>query len=281
MTVRLTMRTRLMPVALCVCMVAVFITPPNQAWAAGACAANGKPLADGTFKLTSPFGPRGNSMHQGIDLAASEGTDIFAAMDGTVAAAGPASGFGQWIVVDSQTRTGKVSTVYGHMYPDGVLVRQGESVKEGQHIADIGNNGRSTGPHLHFELWEGGRLSQGQAVDPAFVLDQPEAARRSVHGPTDFRGGGLPDRSAQAWPGSAGVCPVAAQGGRTVSGHYPAAAGRTIGGGERFPARRDCPRVVDRRHRGRPSSCPARGQHGAKTLTAAARRRTSTASRMR
>ena len=185
-----------MPVALCVCMVAVFITPPNQAWAAGACAASGMPVADGTFKLTSGFGPRGNSFHQGIDLAASEGTDIFAAMDGTVAAAGPASGFGQWIVVDSQTPTGKVSTVYGHMYPDGVLVRQGESVKEGQHIANIGNNGQSTGPHLHFEWWKGGRLSQGQAVDPSFVLDKPKppadpSVARQISAAADCQTGAL------------------------------------------------------------------------------------------
>ncbi|MFN3004665.1 peptidoglycan DD-metalloendopeptidase family protein [Mycolicibacterium wolinskyi] len=173
MTVRLTMRTRIMPVALCVCLVTVFVTPPNSAWAAGVCASNGKPLADGTFTLTSPFGPRGSSMHQGVDLAASEGTDIFAAMDGTVAAAGPASGFGEWIVVDSQTRTGKVSTVYGHMYADGVLVQPGAAVKEGQHIGEVGNNGQSSGPHLHFEYWEGGRLTQGQAVDPSFVLDGP------------------------------------------------------------------------------------------------------------
>src|SRR6185369_8357664 len=83
------------------------------------------------------------------------------------------SGFGQWIVVDSQTRTGLVSTVYGHMYPNGVLVRQGATVTAGQHIADVGSNGQSTGPHLHFEYWEGGRLNHGQAVDPAFILNDP------------------------------------------------------------------------------------------------------------
>jgi murein DD-endopeptidase MepM/ murein hydrolase activator NlpD len=171
MAVRLTMPRRLVLVALCVCVVALFITPPNQAWAVGACARSGKPLADGTYKKTSGFGPRGNSIHRGVDLAGSEGTDIFAAMDGTVVQAGPASGFGQWIVIDSQTRTGLVSTVYGHMYPDGVLVRQGTSVRAGDHIAEIGNNGQSTGPHLHFEYWEGGRLSQGQAVDPSFMLE--------------------------------------------------------------------------------------------------------------
>jgi cell wall-associated NlpC family hydrolase len=171
MTVRLTLYTRLMLIALCVCLTALLITPPNPAWAFGACARNVKPLADGTYTKSSPFGLRGNSFHSGIDLAGSVGTDIFAAMDGTVAAAGPASGFGQWIVIDSQTRTGTVSTVYGHMYPDGVLVRQGASVTAGQHIAEIGSNGQSTGPHLHFEYWEGGRMNHGQAVDPAFMID--------------------------------------------------------------------------------------------------------------
>ena len=115
MTGRLTPLLRLVAIAMCVSVAAVFITPVNHAWAAGACARNGKPLAEGTYMKTSGFGPRGNSMHRGVDLAGSEGTDIFAALDGTVAAAGPASGFGQWIVVDSQTPGGLVSTVYGHM----------------------------------------------------------------------------------------------------------------------------------------------------------------------
>ena len=282
MTVRLTRRTRLMPVA----TLRVYgrgVHHPAEPGLGGRrlCSATASRSPTGPSRLTSGFGPRGNSMHQGVDLAASEGTDIFAAMDGTVAAAGPASGFGQWIVVDSQTPTGKVSTVYGHMYPDGVLVRQGD-IRQGR-----------TTYRRYRQQWPihrpapafrvvGGRPSKpGPGGRPVVRVEQAEAARGSVCGPTDFRGGGLPDRSAQAWSGSAGVCPVASQGGRTVSGHYRAAAGRTIGGGERFPARCDRPRVVDRRTGARPSSCPARGQHGAKMLTAAARRRTSTASRMR
>lgn len=170
MTALVTISRRAFLIALCVSVAAMLITPAPPAWAAGVCARNGKPLADGTYTTTSGFGPRGNSIHQGVDLAGSDGTDIFAAMDGTVAAAGPASGFGQWIVIDSQTRTGLVSTVYGHMYPDGVLVRQGAPVRAGDHIAEMGNNGQSTGTHLHFEYWEGGRLSRGQAVDPSFIL---------------------------------------------------------------------------------------------------------------
>ncbi|MFN3004675.1 peptidoglycan DD-metalloendopeptidase family protein [Mycolicibacterium wolinskyi] len=181
MTALVTISRRAFLIALCVSVAAMLITPAPPAWAAGVCARNGKPLADGTYTTTSGFGPRGNSIHQGVDLAGSDGTDIFAAMDGTVAAAGPASGFGQWIVIDSQTRTGLVSTVYGHMYPDGVLVRQGAPVRAGDHIAEMGNNGQSTGTHLHFEYWEGGRLSHGQAVDPAFILSgQAVSANQST-----------------------------------------------------------------------------------------------------
>jgi hypothetical protein len=167
---RLSTPRRICVVALCACAAAFLITPTPTAWAAGACAANGKPLADGTFTKSSPFGPRGSEFHRGMDLAGKIGTSIFASMDGKVVQAGPASGFGNWIVIDSQTGTGVVSTVYGHMFDDGVLVKPGATVKEGDHIANIGNNGQSSGPHLHFEYWKGGRLSGGQAVDPSFVL---------------------------------------------------------------------------------------------------------------
>jgi cell wall-associated NlpC family hydrolase len=173
MKLRSAVLRRLSIVAVCACAVASLITPAPTAWAGDGCAANGSPLAPGTFSRSSPFGQRGSEFHRGMDLAGSVGTSIFASMDGTVVQAGPASGFGQWIVVDSQTRTGLVSTVYGHMYPDGVLVRPGAAVKEGQHIANIGNDGASTGAHLHFEYWKGGRLSNGQAVDPSFVLNGP------------------------------------------------------------------------------------------------------------
>lgn len=170
MKFRLSAPRRIGVIAACACAVALLITPTPVANAAGACVGNGSPLKDGTYTQSSPFGPRGSSFHRGIDLAGPEGTPIFAAMDGNVAQAGSASGFGEWIVLDSQTRTGLVSTVYGHMYPKDLLVRTGEAVKKGQHIANIGNNGQSSGPHLHFEYWEGGRLQNGQAVDPAFFL---------------------------------------------------------------------------------------------------------------
>jgi biotin carboxyl carrier protein len=99
-------------------------------------------------RLTSGFGPRGGSMHNGIDIANSIGTPIVSAADGVVVEAGPASGFGLWVRVRHNDGT---ITVYGHV--DRYIVRQGQAVRAGEQIATIGNRGQSTGPHLHFEVW--------------------------------------------------------------------------------------------------------------------------------
>ncbi|NMN99307.1 peptidoglycan DD-metalloendopeptidase family protein [Antrihabitans stalactiti] len=121
------------------------------------------PIAADQYTLTQHF--RGDA-HRGVDLAATDGTQIYAAADGNVVDAGPASGFGQWIVVDSLDMAGtKFSTVYGHMWEHGLHVKTGDTVRAGQHIADVGNNADSSGPHLHFEVWQGGRTN-GQAIDP-------------------------------------------------------------------------------------------------------------------
>ncbi|WP_158608050.1 M23 family metallopeptidase [Nocardia panacis] len=124
------------------------------------------PLPDNAYTMSSPFGPREGGFHNGVDFAAPEGTAIRAAIEGTVAAAGPASGFGNWIVIDSQRPDGLVSTVYGHMYDSGVGVHTGEHVSVGQTIGAVGSAGESTGAHLHFEVWPGGRLQGGKAIDP-------------------------------------------------------------------------------------------------------------------
>jgi murein DD-endopeptidase MepM/ murein hydrolase activator NlpD len=136
-----------------------------------------QPMAPGSYTISSGYGMRGNEMHKGVDYAATKGTPIYAAYDGTVVAAGAASGFGQWIILDHQLpsesaidKLNKVSTVYGHMYPDGVLVHTGAIVTRGQHIANVGANGAATGPHLHFEVWPGGRLTGGHAVNPTLYL---------------------------------------------------------------------------------------------------------------
>ena len=108
----------------------------------------------GTF--TSGFGPRGGTIHEGLDLANSIGTPIFSAMSGTVIDAGPASGFGQWVRVQ---HGGGLITVYGHIAT--FAVSTGQTVGAGDQIATMGNEGQSTGPHLHFEVHQ-----DGVPIDP-------------------------------------------------------------------------------------------------------------------
>jgi murein DD-endopeptidase MepM/ murein hydrolase activator NlpD len=110
-------------------------------------------------RLTSQFGPRWGTTHSGIDLAAPMLTPEYAAADGVVLEAGPASGFG--LAVYIQHENGDV-TVYGHM--DSILVEAGQVVRAGDPIALLGNRGQSTGPHLHFEVYAGGL--GGQKIDP-------------------------------------------------------------------------------------------------------------------
>ena len=97
-------------------------------------------------QITSGFGYRWGRLHAGIDIAAPIGTPVYAASNGTVIAAGPANGFGQWVKI---RHPGNVTTVYGHLSREAVTV--GQAVQPGQLIADSGNEGHSTGPHLHFE----------------------------------------------------------------------------------------------------------------------------------
>lgn len=140
------------------------------------------PMAEGTFVPSSPYGPRGAEFHRGQDFAAEAGTPIYSATDGTVVAAGPADGFGNWIVIDTIDSDGRtVSTVYGHMSATGVLVHTGDTVRAGQHIADVGSEGESSGPHLHLEVVLGGRLSGGEHTDPMRWL----TARGAVGTATD------------------------------------------------------------------------------------------------
>ncbi|GAB3939038.1 M23 family metallopeptidase [Corynebacterium tapiri] len=115
-------------------------------------------------EFTSGFGPRWGTVHEGIDIANDVGTPIKAAMDGTVVNSGPASGFGQWVVLKHDNGE---KTVYGHISES--YVSPGQRVEAGETIAAMGNEGHSTGPHLHFEI----RPDGNTAVDPvAWFADQ-------------------------------------------------------------------------------------------------------------
>jgi murein DD-endopeptidase MepM/ murein hydrolase activator NlpD len=116
-----------------------------------------------TGVFTSGYGGRWGEMHYGIDLAGPIGTPIFAAADGRVIEAGPASGFGLWVKIEHADGT---VTVYGHM--NSFSVHAGQRVTAGEQIAEVGNRGFSTGPHLHFEVWNPG----GMKINPLPWLNE-------------------------------------------------------------------------------------------------------------
>lgn len=101
--------------------------------------------------------------HRGIDLRAPVGTPGYAVMDSTVRFAGVAQGFGYWVVLTAQVDGMTVDFVYGHM--DSLMVKVDDGVRAGEQVINTGSNGITTGPHLHFEVWVGGRL-KGHPVDP-------------------------------------------------------------------------------------------------------------------
>ncbi len=104
-------------------------------------------------RISSSFGERldpfngEGAFHAGLDIAAAYGTSVRAPADGVIAKAGPANGYGREIIVD---HGGNVTTIYGHL--SGYAVVAGQLVKQGQVIGYIGSAGRSTGPHLHYEV---------------------------------------------------------------------------------------------------------------------------------
>ena len=110
--------------------------------------------------VTSPIGGRaspggiGSTNHQGIDIGAAYGTNILAAKAGTVILASWYGGYGNCVII--QHGTGGYYTTYGHM--SRILVYEGQEVSQGEVIGLVGSTGNSTGPHIHFEIHEGGML---------------------------------------------------------------------------------------------------------------------------
>lgn len=108
------------------------------------------PVLD-SFRWTSGYGPRGGRMHEGVDMAGPVGTPIQATADGEVTFAGWSSGYGRLVKI---RHANGIETRYAHLNAIGVEV--GERVSRGDRIGDMGNSGRSTGPHLHYEIRVGG-----------------------------------------------------------------------------------------------------------------------------
>jgi murein DD-endopeptidase MepM/ murein hydrolase activator NlpD len=131
---------------------------------AGSSGGGGAYVKPTSGRTSSCFGFRWGALHGGVDIAAPIGTPIYAAASGTVARTGPATGFGLAVYVRGDD--GAV-TVYGHVNAE--YVRTGQRVVAGQLIAEVGNRGQSTGPHLHFEVHPSGAMYSGQ-VDPVAWL---------------------------------------------------------------------------------------------------------------
>ena len=111
-----------------------------------------KKPADGVFTSgfgvrVSPMGDGAEKMHEGLDIAGSIGTPIHTPAAGTIIFAGKKSGYGQIVMVDHGYG---LETWYGHT--SRILVKPGQKIKRGQTIALIGNSGRSTGAHVHYEV---------------------------------------------------------------------------------------------------------------------------------
>ncbi|MCO6363968.1 peptidoglycan DD-metalloendopeptidase family protein [Paracoccus sp. 08] len=113
------------------------------------------PVTD-NFRYTSGFGRRWGRMHEGIDMAGPVGTPIHVTGDGVVTFAGRSGAYGNLIKIRHELGT---ETRYAHL--SRIHVKVGDRVSQGDRIGDMGNTGRSTGPHLHYEV----RMN-GRAVDP-------------------------------------------------------------------------------------------------------------------
>jgi murein DD-endopeptidase MepM/ murein hydrolase activator NlpD len=125
-----------------------------------------RPLQGGG-RVSSPFGWRVHpifhtrKLHTGVDLAAPEGTRVYAAADGVVERAGWSSGYGRFILL---RHVNGYETAYGHLSRIAAATKVGATVRQGQVIGYVGHTGFATGPHLHFEI----RIN-GHFVDPLSV----------------------------------------------------------------------------------------------------------------
>jgi murein DD-endopeptidase MepM/ murein hydrolase activator NlpD len=104
-------------------------------------------------------------MHRGVDFAAPTGTPIYAAGDGRLARVGRYGGYGNYVRIEHGNG---YATAYAHLSRFAAGMRSGRRVEQGEVIGYVGSTGRSTGPHLHFEV-----LKNGEQVDPLDVAQPP------------------------------------------------------------------------------------------------------------
>lgn len=133
------------------------------------------PVASGT--VTSGFGQRGHSFHDGIDISAPAGANVLAAEEGEVVYSDFLRGYGNCIIV---RHTEGLATVYAHNQSN--RVHEGQRVRRGEVIGKVGDSGRTTGTNLHFEVRE-----DNVAHDPLYFL--PPVEQVAVPRPAAERGG--------------------------------------------------------------------------------------------
>jgi murein DD-endopeptidase MepM/ murein hydrolase activator NlpD len=121
-------------------------------------------------RITSPFGMRNGRPHHGIDIGAPRGTDIAAAATGKVVFVGWQRGYGKTVILSHNK--GRYKTLYAHL--SKISVDNGSQVYVGSKIGDVGTTGRSTGPHLHFEL----RDKRDIPVNPLKYLPRKQAPKK-------------------------------------------------------------------------------------------------------
>ena|ERR1700733_269210 len=120
-------------------------------------------VTDGFGSRRNPFGDGGHEFHEGMDLAVDFGTPVSATADGVVIWAGPYSGYGNLVAI---YHTNGITTRYGHL--SKVAVEVGQRIKRLDQIGNAGSTGRSTGPHVHYEI----RVND-QPVDPSRYAGPP------------------------------------------------------------------------------------------------------------
>ncbi|MEE1621542.1 SH3 domain-containing protein [Zafaria sp. J156] len=151
-------------------------TLPASLPAAPAAAKTVLPLKAGSYRFSSRYGARciptigGSTNHLGQDLGAANNDPIYAVADGTVTRTNNGTSASSGYIVVKHVIGGRTfHTVYVHMWNATTHVKAGSTVKAGQQIGLVGSSGPSTGPHLHFEVWEGAWYT-GKHLDPTAWL---------------------------------------------------------------------------------------------------------------
>lgn len=118
-------------------------------------------ITDGFGIRSNPFSGEGREVHDGLDIAVDFGTPVSTTADGLVIWAGPQGGYGNLVIV---YHSNGITTRYGHL--SKITVEQGQRVRRGDQIGHAGSTGRSTGPHVHYEVRE-----NDQSVDPMRYIE--------------------------------------------------------------------------------------------------------------